>query len=64
MPVLLLAIDIADAVEKARGEFDYSAKAKELLAAHPEASVDHQTVVQALRSEFSALRPGSTLHLR
>lgn len=56
MPVLLLAVDIADTIENAREEFDYAAKAAELLAAHPEASVDHQTVVQALRSEFSSPR--------
>ena len=57
MPVLLLALDIAETIEKAREEFDYAAKAAELLAAHPEASVDHDTVVQALQSEFSAPRP-------
>lgn len=60
MPVLLLALDIADTIEKADEEFDYSAKASELLAAHPEASVDHATVVQTLRSEFTA--PRATSH--
>jgi hypothetical protein len=56
MPVLLLALDIAETIEKAREEFDYAAKAAELLAAHPEASVDHDAVVKALQSEFSAPR--------
>jgi hypothetical protein len=52
MPVLFLAVDIADKTLDPGRElmsYDYDEAAAELKIAHPEAGVSHDEIVEALR---------------